>query len=96
MKSKVTSQAILAGFNSSGAIVFEQDLDLSHYWDESHPVIDESQFRQEKGIRRLVGKLYGSEGQLLQEFESTYDEAGTLESSHARHQDGTETRFPPR
>jgi hypothetical protein len=95
MKRKTKDQAVLVGFDSSGALVIEQTLDLSEYWDESHPAIDEEKFRRDKKIRKLVGTLYGSKGQLLQEFESIYDQAGKLQTSRARHEDGTETNFPP-
>jgi len=88
-------RAILTGYNSGDTPVFEQVLDLHDYWDDLHPVIDQAEFRQGRNIRRLTGRLYGSEGQLIQEFENTFDEAGQLMTSHARHEDGTETKFPP-
>lgn len=88
------SQVVLAGFDSGGARVLDEVLDLDDYWDQSHPVIDDGKFRKRHKIRKLVGELYGSEGQLLQKFDNTYDETGALQSSHARHEDGTETRFP--
>jgi hypothetical protein len=91
---KTKSKALLAAFNSGGALVFAETLDLSDYWDESHPVIDEDRFRRDRKIRKLVGTLYGSKGQVLQEFENTYRETGALKSSYARHEDGTETKFP--
>jgi hypothetical protein len=95
MKPKTKDKAVLTGFNAGGTLIFEQTLDLSDYWDESHPAVDEERFRRDKSIRKLVGALYGSKGQLLQEFENTYDETGKLETSLARHEDGSETKFPP-
>ena len=87
---------MLVGFDSDEKVVFEESLDLHEYWDEEHPVIDEAAFRAKRGIRRLVGKLYGGAGNLLQQFESRYDASGSLQSSVAKHEDGTETRFPPK
>jgi hypothetical protein len=91
---RIQDRAILSGFDDHGDQVFELQLALDSYWDNLHPVIDDSSFRRARCIRRLVGKLYGSAGELLQEFKNTYDPSGVLVSSYVRHDDGTETRFP--
>jgi hypothetical protein len=57
-------------------------------------VIDNDHFRKDHGIRKLLGTLYSSGGRVIQEFESSCDETGKLQTSCARHEDGTETRFP--
>jgi len=84
--------ALLRGFDAKNGVVFETQLDLHEYWDELHPAIDEALFRSQRGIRKLSGTLYGSKGNLLQEFENAYDSSGELIGSYARHEDGTETR----
>jgi hypothetical protein len=83
--------AVLTGFDANGAVVFEAKLDLHEYWDEPHPVIDEDGFRLRHGIRRLTGELYGSSGNLIQEFENLYGPRGEYVSGRARHEDGTVT-----
>jgi hypothetical protein len=80
---KRKSQARLVGFSESGALVFEQVVPLDAYWDESHPVIDDAVFRCERSIRKLVGWLYGPDGELIEEFENTYDDSGKLRTSGA-------------
>ena len=51
-------------------------------------------YRKRYGIRRLVGRFYGAQGELLREFEASYDAAGDLETEVVRHSDGTETHVP--
>ena len=43
--------AVLTGFDAGGAAVFEQLVDLHDYWDESHPAIDEDEFRMRSCAR---------------------------------------------
>jgi hypothetical protein len=85
--------AILLAYDANGVEVFRDRIGLFEYWDALHPVIDDQEFRSSRGITRLVGKLYESDGSITQEFENTYDLSGKLETSHARHQDGTETNI---
>ena len=91
---KTKDKAILKGFDADGHPVFEHIVDLDEYWDESHQVIDDDAFRERAGIRTLKGTLLGNKGQVLQRFENTYDAAGRLVESVARHEDGTVVRFP--
>jgi hypothetical protein len=96
MRRKTRNKAVLTGYNSGGALVFEQVLALADYWEELRPLIDEDRFGKEKSIRKLVGTLYGERGQVLQEFENTYDETGRYQAGQARHEDGTGTKLPGR
>ena len=85
------NRAILSAFDARGDEIFEQILDLTDYREDGHPVVDDDMYRKRHGIRRVVGKVYGANGELLRVFENVYDAAGDLETAHTRHADGTET-----
>ena len=88
------NRAILSAFDARGSEIFEQILDLEAFREDGHPVVDVDMYRKRHGVRRLVGKLYGPNGELLRVFEAVYDAAGDLETQHTRHADGTETHVP--
>ena len=79
----------LIGYSPVGAEVFRHTLSRYDYYESIHPVIDENRFRLERGITRLVGKIYDDAGSVEQEFENTYSESGALSLSGARFSDGT-------
>jgi hypothetical protein len=83
-------KAVLSGFDVGDNRVFMRALDLSEYWDESHPVIDEPKFRRDKCIRKLYGTLYDSDGEEIEHFCNDYDEHGALRHSGTQPKDGTE------
>ena len=89
------NRAILTAYDASGDEIFEQIVDLAEYRQYGQPVTDDDMYRKRHGIRRVVGKLYGANGELLRVFENVYDAAGDLETSHTRHADGSETHVPP-
>ena len=89
------NRAILTAYDAHGSEIFQQILDLTAYREDGHPVTDDDMYRKRHGIRRLVGTLYGANGEVLRSFENIYDAAGDLETSHTRHADGTETHVPP-
>lgn len=91
MTEKARDTAILVGFDEHGVEVFRDRIGLFEYWEDLHPVIDDADFRSSRRVTKLSGKLYASDGSLVEEFENSYDSSGTLVSSRARHQDGTRT-----
>ena len=81
----------LVGYDASGVEVFRQALSRYAYYEDLHPVIDEDNFRLERRIIRLVGRIYNDSGSLEQEFENTYSATGALALAGARFSDGTIT-----
>ena len=88
---KMKEIVLLTGYSFNGEVAFEEKIELHEYYDESHHVIDESSFRKERKIRKLIGKIYGTKGELIQEFENIYKENGSYERGMAKHANGTIT-----
>ena len=86
--------AHLIGYDSRGEVVIEVRLDLSDYYEELHPLIDEETFRESRGIIRVTGTLYDSSGAKTQDFENRYDKNGKIVSGIAHHSDGTVIKMP--
>jgi hypothetical protein len=86
---KLRHLARLAAYNSEGALVFEQDIPLGKYYEESQELIDSDEFRNQRGIVRVVGKLYDDEGKLYQEFENSYGLTGEYLHGRTHYADGT-------
>jgi hypothetical protein len=64
-------------------------LPLADYWDGEHPWDDIERVKA-LGLSKLQGLLFGQSGELLQQFESTFNtENGAFQSGWARHADGT-------
>jgi hypothetical protein len=78
----------LVGFDQTGKVVHEQLMSLYDYYEELHPVIDENVFRKERGIMRLVGTKFDDAGEVEEEWENFYTEAGAISSSIERDRHG--------
>jgi hypothetical protein len=81
----------LVGYDGSGVEVFREAVSKYAYYEDLHRVVDEDSFRSERGIVRLVGKMYDDSGELEQEFECSYSLKGALSLAGARYSDGTIT-----
>jgi hypothetical protein len=92
--SKERDLAHLIAFDNNGNIVVEERLSFLEYYEELHPLIDSSEFRSNKGVVLLRGRLYNSDGVLTQEFECHYSQTGELVKSRSEHLDGTITEYP--
>ncbi len=86
---RITSTAILIGFDPDGRCVYSEILDIHDYYDGEH-VWDEAEQIIRLNLRRMKGYLFDSDGVLDQEFESIFDlSTGIYASGHARFADGT-------
>lgn len=86
---KIKDQAILVGFNTDGDCVYSASIPVSDYWDGDHPWDDDRQVKKLK-LAKVVGFLFGASGNLLQQFESTFDvKTGLFKKGWVRHEDGT-------
>src|SRR5438477_524233 len=70
--------AHLVAHDAGGRIVLELRMSLGEYYQELHSLIDCEEFRSERGIVRVTGRLYDSGGALIQEFECHYSDTGRL------------------
>ena len=80
----------LAAFTASGDRVMEQTLSIAAYYEELHPIIDDAgEFRAQRLIRRVAGRIYGFDGELDQDFENEYDVNGSYVRGRIIFSDGT-------
>ena len=88
-KKNPKSLALLTGYDAAGSSVYEEEMSLDEYYDGTHEVIDSSQFRRNRKIVRVIGRLYNFKGRLIQEFENEYGPDGVLSHQKTRYEDGT-------
>ena len=95
MNRQIKDTAILVGTTPDGQCVYSASIDLGDYWDGEHPWDSNTQIIALR-LAKLQGFLFGGDGQLLQQFKSSFDiENGRLISAWAIHEDGTRTSGPP-
>lgn len=83
--------ALLIGYNPEGQCVYSAQLSLADYWDGDH-VWDSGTESSQIRLSKVRGYLFGSSGELFQEFESISDpETGAFLSGWQRNGDGTYT-----
>lgn len=87
MKPKNVVHLVAKG--DTGEIVEQLLLTVDDYYAGRSPILDSSEYRKTRGIRQLFGQIFGSKGQLLQEFSVNYDTQGRYSCSRAVHDDGT-------
>jgi hypothetical protein len=92
--SKIKSKAVLIGYDSRGACVYSQILNLSDYYDRQHVWDTENGVKGIK-LKRMKGYLFDAEGAIDQEFESIFDlRTGIYKTGTVRYADGTSKTFP--
>ncbi|HEY7640595.1 MAG TPA: hypothetical protein VH814_12800 [Steroidobacteraceae bacterium] len=85
--------ALMVGLNPEGNCVYSAAIALGDYWDAEHVWDSDKQVKTLK-LQKVLGFLFGSKGNLLQQFESTFDiKTGVIKAGWARHEDGTVTKF---
>jgi hypothetical protein len=85
----ITDTAILVGFSPKGKCVYSDSIPLGEYWDGNH-VWDSAKSVKKLKLQKLRGYLFDSDGELIQEFESTFDiRRGIFANGWTRHGDGT-------
>ena len=84
------SEVILQGYDINKELVAEHRISVFDYYDELHAILDEDvQFRLERGIRRVEGRIYNESGELDQMFTNEYDDLGRYVRSRIVFADGT-------
>ena len=82
----------LVGFDRNGKIVHEQTIPLNDYYEELHPVIDSDEFRKARALVRLVGTKFDESGEMEEEWENCYTDAGAIASGVVRDKHGSVTK----
>ena len=68
----IKDAAILLGFSPESQCVYSELVELGDYWDREH-VWDTADGVRALGLQKLRGYLFDAAGQVLQEFETTFD-----------------------
>ena len=85
----ISDTAIVLDFSPDAVCVYSALVPLDEYWDGGHPW-DSSNEAKRLRLEKLRGYLFDSTGQLLQEFETTFDlSTGIFKKGWARYADGT-------
>jgi hypothetical protein len=85
--------ALLVGLNAKGNCVYSAAIGLGEYWDGEHVWDSDKQVKKLK-LQKVLGFLFGSKGNLLQQFETTFNvKTGLIKTGWARHEDGTVTKL---
>jgi hypothetical protein len=90
---QIKDSAVLIGLNPKGKCVYSAAIPLDEYWDGEHVWDSDKQIKKLQ-LQTLLGFLFGTKGNLLQQFESTFDlKSGVFSGGWARHEDGTLQKF---
>ncbi len=85
--------AILTAFAADGRVVARRRRSIYEYYDGVTRMMDSDEYRKERGITRVTGKLYDDKGRLLQDWENEYRSSGALKRGRAVYEDGTVQEF---
>lgn len=86
---RMKDRAVLIGFNPDANCVYSEAIPLDEYWDGAHVWDSEKQIKKLK-LQKVLGFLFGSKGNLLQQFETTFNvDTGMICGGWVRHEDGT-------
>lgn len=69
---KIKNTAFLTAYDKYGGVVCEQKMSIDEYYDGLHDLIDNDEFRSQRGVIKITGKLYDHEGVLVQQLENEY------------------------
>ena len=78
----------LVAYSADGEVVERLELPYEDYYDGVSPLIDSDAYRVQRGIRRLVIKIFNSSGAVQSEFENFYGDAGEYRNGRAVLADG--------
>ena len=83
-------EVLLSGLDKNHQVIFEERISAFDYYDSLHPMLDlDCNFRRERTIRYVNGRIYNYEGDITQEFVNSYGEDGVFIRSQLRLADGT-------
>lgn len=85
----IRSRVILSAFGKDGEVIEAADISYDDYYGGMSDLVDSSDYRAKRGIRSVKGKIFGSRGNMQQDFEIDYDERGQYVRSRTVHEDGT-------
>jgi len=80
-KTELREMAILSGYDVEDNVVITEKLSVHDYYDGSHPMIDDEEYRKANSIKYIIGLIYDLDGRLDQKFKNQYDRNGELLSS---------------
>jgi hypothetical protein len=88
-KSTIKATAVITGYDKSGELVYSDQISLDNYYDGEH-VWDFPDDIIKIGMVKMQGKIYNYDGNVEQEFETTFsEELGEYLGSEVRLDDGT-------
>ena len=80
---------LLEGIDQGGNTMFEATIPVAEYYSNSHPIIDDSEFRSRYGMQVIRGRICDYDGNLDQEFHNEYGGDGAYIRSQIVQSDGT-------
>jgi hypothetical protein len=83
------SVAQLIAYDAEGKKVLQRNMSLEKFYEGLDELIDSNDYRRERGIVRVSGKLYDSRGVLVQDFENQYGTDGKYRRGRAQFENGT-------
>ncbi len=86
---KPKSVVQLIAYGADKKEVLRQTLSVEEYYEGLHDLIDNDDYRRERGIVRLTGEIYDHRGVVIQDFENEYAEDGSYKRGRERFEDGT-------
>jgi hypothetical protein len=88
-KRKPRNRIHLAAYTGDGQQVLDECLPVHRFYEKSHAVLDEPEYRKKCRIARLRGIIYNAEGAVAQEFEVRFNASGFCVGDAARFADGS-------
>jgi len=83
------SVAQMIAYNANEGVVLRKNLYFDDFYDGENELIDSSEYRRQRGIVRVKGKIYDSRGKLVKEFETEYFANGDYKRGKSIFEDGT-------
>ena len=82
------NKVLLVAEDEMGKVIERLIVSVDQYYDGSVPIVDDSPYRKQGGIRRLRGEIYGLKKNVTQRFIVQYDQSGEYQGFRAVHEDG--------
>ena len=89
MTKRPRSTVFLIAFDDTAVVVDQLECSYDEFYDGDVPLIDSSEYRAGKHIRRITGEVYNGAGSLQQSFDNAYAADGGSVRGRAVHEDGT-------
>ncbi len=89
LKSRTKNTVHLVAYDKDRQQIIDEFLPISTFYDDTHPVLDEPNYRRNHGIVRLTGSVHDTKGVIVQEFEVSFNASGFCECDAAKFADGS-------